>query len=283
MDLWYERSESPGTRWGIRVSRPLFSAEGRAGRVEVLDTEDFGRALTIGGSLAMTEGAGFAQREMLAHAPLGVHPNVRSVLVVGGRDLGTAVEALRYPQVERLVLVEDDEAVVEAQRRFFPSLAQALSDPRVRVEAEDAEAFVRDSKERFDVAIVQAPGPEDAPGERGFGQEFWCDCFRILSGDGALVSPAGSAYYSGRRRELVGASGKLKRLFPIYRLYAVISPDAEGGSRLLSFASKKYDPARDFDPERWRRRGLETRYYDADVHRAAFALPPWIAEILEGA
>jgi spermidine synthase len=283
MNLWFERSESAGARWGMRVSRPLFSAEGKAGRVEVLETEDFGRALTVGGALAMTEGAGFAQREMLAHVPLGVHPGVRSVLVVGGADLGTAAEALRYAQVERLVLVEEDEAVLEAQKRYFPALAQALSDPRLRLEAEEAESFVRESKERFDLAIVQAPGPEAAQGERGFGQEFWCDCFRILSGDGALAAPAGSAYYPARRRELVGASGRIKRLFPIYRPYIAASPDAEGGSTILSFASKKYDPVRDFNPERWKGRGLRTLYYDAEVHRAAFALPPWIAEILEGA
>jgi spermidine synthase len=283
MDLWYERSESPGARWGVRVSRPLFSAEGAAGRVEVLDTEDFGRALVVGGALAMTEGGGFAQREMLAHAPLNAHPNARSVLVIGGLDLGTAAEALRYAQVERLVLVEEDEAVLEAQRLCFPTLSKALSDPRARVEAEEAEAFVRDSKERFDLVIVQAAGPEAARGERGFGQEFWCDCFRILSGDGVLTSPAGSAYYAARRRELVAAAGRLKRLFPIYRPYRADSPDAEGGSRILGFASKKYDPVKDFDPERWRGRGLETRYYDAEVHKAAFALPPWIAQILEEA
>jgi spermidine synthase len=283
MDLWLERSESPGAKWGIRVSRPLFSTEGKAGRVEVLETADFGRALTVGGALALTEGAGFVQREMLAHAPLAVHPNARSVLIIGGLDLGTALEALRYPQIERLVLVEEDDAVVEAQRRFFPALAQALSDPRLSVAAEEAEAFVRDSKERFDLAIVQAPGPEAAQGERRFDQGFWCDCFRILSGDGILVAPAGGAYYPARRRELVGAAGRIKRLFPTYRPYLADSPDAEGGSRILSFASKKYDPLRDFDPERWKRRAIKALYYDADVHRAAFALPPWIAEIIEEA
>jgi spermidine synthase len=279
MDLWYSRNESPGTRWSVRITRPLFSAEGRAGRVDVLETEDFGRALSVGGALAFTEAEGFAQREMLAHAPMGVHPNARTALVVDDRDCGTVAELLRYPQLERIVLVEEDDVVLEAQRRFFPELAAALSDGRVRVAKEDAESFARESRERFDLAILQSPAEGGSP---SLGQSFCCDCFRLLSGDGILVSPAGSGFYPARRRELVSAAGKLKRLFPIYKLYRVDSPAAEGGSRLLGFASKKHDPVADFDAGRWAARDIETRYYGAEVHRAAFALPRYVAEAMEG-
>jgi spermidine synthase len=261
------------------VTRPLFSGEGRAGRIDVLETEDFGRILTVDGCLALTEGEGFAQREMLVHTPLNVHPGVRAALVVGARDCGTVAEILRYPQIERVVLVEDDPVLLEAQRRFFPEQAASLSDPRVRVAQEDAETFARESRERFDMAVIQ---PRDGPGEGSHGQGFYCDCFRLLAGDGVLVAPAGGAYFAARRRDLASAVGKLKRLFPLYAVYRVDSPAAEGGSRLLSFASKKFDPLKDHDAGRWASRELATHYYDADVHRAAFALPRYIAEILKG-
>jgi spermidine synthase len=280
MDLWYSRNESPSTKWSVRVTRPLFSGEGRSGRVDVLETEDFGRVLSIGGILSLTEAEGFAQREMLVHAPMGVHSNARTALVVDGRDCGAVAELLRYPKLESIVLVEEDEVVLEAQRRFFPELAAALSDGRVRVAKEDAESFVRESKERFDVAIVQTPAEG---GATGFSQSFYCDCFRLLAGDGILVSPAGSGFYAARRRELVSAAGKLKRLFPIYRLYRVDSPVMEGGSRLLGFASKKHDPVVNYDGALWARLGIETRYYGADVHKAAFALPKYLEDIVRGA
>jgi spermidine synthase len=278
VDLWYTRNESQNTKWSVRVTRPLFSIEGRSGRVDVLETEDFGRVLSVGGCLAITEGEGFAQREMLVHVPLGVHPSVRSALIVGGRDCGIALELLRYPQIERIVLVEKDSVLLDAQRKFFPDLAAAISDPRVRVADEDAEDFARDSKDRFDLAIIQSGGS----GEGALSQSFFCDCFRLLSGDGILVAPAGSAYYAAQRRELVAAAGKLKRLFPLYKLYRVDSPAIEGGSRLIGFASKKYDPVKDYDLSRWAKRDLSSRYYDAEVHRAAFALPPYVAEALNG-
>jgi Spermidine synthase len=279
MELWYERSESPGTRWSIRITRPLFSSEGKAGRIEVLETEDFGRVLSIGGSLVLTEGEGFAQREMLAHTPLNVHPGARSVLVVGALDCGLVAEVLRHPLVERLVLVEGDQVLLDAQKRFFPDLASGLSDPRARIVQEDAEAFARDCRDRFDVAIVQS---WESSAASGLGQSFYCDCFRLLSGDGILVAPAGSPHYVAKRRELIGAAGKLKRLFPLYRLYSVGSPVAEGGSRLLGFASKKYDPLADFREESWVKEAIATRYYSADTHRAAFVLPPYLTEALAG-
>jgi spermidine synthase len=279
MDLWYSRSDSPDTKWCVRVSRPLFSGEGKEGRIDVLETADFGVALSVDGCLALTEGDGFAQREMLVHVPLNVHPEVRAALVVGARDFGVAAELLRYPQIERVVVVESDPLLLEAQRRFFPELASALADKRTRLAQEDPESFARETKERFDLAIVQ---PRRDSGESGFGQSFYCDCFRLLSGDGMLVSPAGSAYYAARRRELISAAGKLKRLFPSYCLYRVDSPAAEGGSRLLGLASKKYHPVKDYDAGRWASRGLSSRYYDAEVHRAAFALPRYVAEALEG-
>ena len=278
MDLWYTRNESQNTKWSVRVTRPLFSIEGKSGRVDVLETEDFGRILSVGGCLAITEGEGFVQREMLVHVPLNAHPGIRAVLVVGGRDLGAVLELLRYSQIERIVLVENDQVLLDAQRKFFPNLAEILTDPRVRVADEDPEDFVRESKDRFDLAIAQS----GSAGEGALGQSFYCDCFRLLSGDGILIAPAGSAYYATQRRELVSQAGKLKRLFPLYRLYHVDSPAIEGGSRLIGFASKKYDPVKDYDSSRWAKRDLPSRYYNADVHKAAFALSPYIAEAIEG-
>lgn len=275
MELWYTRSESQCTKWSVRVTRPLLSVEGRDGTVEVLETEDFGKVLSVNGRMALTEGEGFAQREMLVHVPMGVHTNVRSVLVAGGRDCGVALELLRYPQIERIVVVENDEALLGAQQKFYPELAASLEDPRVRLEAEDPEDFAREYKDRFDLVIVQA-------GEKELGQSFYCDCFRLLSGDGILVAPAGSVHYVAQRRDLVSAVGKLKRLFPTYRLYRVASPALEGGERLIGFASKKYDPLRDFDPARWAKRDIATRYYSGELHKAALALPPYIEEALKG-
>ncbi|HTX72123.1 MAG TPA: hypothetical protein VMC79_04795 [Rectinemataceae bacterium] len=277
MDLWYTRSESQGTRYAMKVTRPLFSDAGSTGRVDVLETEDFGKALVVGGSVVLTDAEGFAHREMLAHTALNVHPGAHSILVIGGGDGGAIHELLRYPEVERIVLVESDDVKMTASKRFFPDVASALSDPRVRVDGSDAVEFVRDTKERFDLLIA-----EYAPAV-GREQSFYSDCFRMLSGDGILVGPCGSAFFPLRRRELLSIAARLKRLFPIFRLFRVDTISSEVGGCLVGFASKRYDPVTDFDPARWSRHGIVTNYYTEELHRAAFALPKYLADALEGA
>lgn len=279
MDLWYARSDSSGTKWCIKVRRPLFSADGPAGRVEVLETEDFGRTLAVEGAPALTEADGFAQREMMVHPPLATHPEVRSALVVGGGDGDLASELLRYTGIERIAVTEDDAAYAEAARQFFPERAAALSNQKVSLSSERADAFIRDTRERFDVILVTARA---ALREEASGQSFYCDCFRALSGDGILVTPAGGAFFPEGRRELAAVAGRLKRLFPIFRPYSYCSPASGSCSSLLAFASKKYDPLRDIQSTKWEGLGLETRYYDTEVHRAAFALPRYIAEVFRG-
>jgi spermidine synthase len=278
MDLWYDRSESPGTRYCIKVAKPLFSGEGERGRVDVFETEDFGMAMSVDGSLHLTEADGFAYREMLVHVPLNVHPGARSALVIGGGDGCAVSEILRHAAIERIVAVDDDEILTKAAKAYFPELAASLTDPRVRFEAADGPAFVRDCKERFDIVIVSGSRSAES-----FGQPFYCDCFRLLSGDGIFVQPTGSAFFPARRRELVSAAGKLKRLFPIFRLYRVDSPSGEAGSRLIAFASKRQDPIEDLNAARWASLSIPTRYYDPDVHRAAFALPRYVRDALAGA
>lgn len=277
MDLWYSRDESPGTRYCIKIQRPLFSDMGKTGQVDVLETDDFGKALVVCGSLVLSDIDGFAHREMVVHTPLQVHPNLRSVVVMGGGDGAVVHELLRYPEIERIVLVEDNEVLMTAARRFFPDLASSLSDPRVRVDGSEAVDFVRDSKERFDLIVA-----EDAPAP-GREQAFYSDCFRLLTGDGILIGPSGSGFRPLRRRELLSAAGRLKRLFPVFRLFRVELPSLDTGGLLVGFASKRYDPIGDFDAQRFSRRALATKYYDESVHRAAFALPRYVTEALAGA
>ena len=182
--------------------------------------------------------------------------------------------------IERIIVVEPNEGILEAARRWFPSLASAFGDSRVKIVDNDASDFVRDTKERFDVVIVDDPAGCNGDGPQA--QAFYCDCFRILSGDGVLVSRTGSASTPQKRRELVARAGKVKRLFPIYRLYRSIPPAGEPGETLLGFASKRYDPIKDFDDSGWNVTGIDTRYYTPDIHRGAFALPRYLEELVSG-
>ena len=72
-----------------------------------------------------------------------------------------------------------------------------------------------------------------------------------------------------------------KRQFPISRVYQAHIPTYPSGHWLFGFASKKYHPVLDFDVKRWNALGLKTRYYNANLHNASFALPNYVEELME--
>ena len=157
MDLWYSRPECEGADYRIKVCRPLFSAESREKRIDVFETEEFGKLLVIDGQIAASEAEGESYMEMAVHVPLNVHPEAAAVLVVGGGDGGILSRLVLHSGIERITLVEPDEGVIDAAKRWFPSRASAFSDPRLKVINVDPSSFVRDTKERFDLVIVDAP------------------------------------------------------------------------------------------------------------------------------
>lgn len=121
--------------------------------------------LFLNGNLQFSSDDEHRYHEVLVHpavAVLGREP--RQVLVLGGGD-GLAVrELLRYPGVENITVVDLDSAVTD----LFSTLPLAtkinegaLTDPRVRVINGDAFRFVEESRESFDLAVVDFPDPSN--------------------------------------------------------------------------------------------------------------------------
>jgi spermidine synthase len=102
-----------------------------------------------------------------------------------------------------------------------------------------------------------------------------------LSDNGILVNQNESPYYEINAKEMMRANGKIKSVFPVSEVYQYSIPTYAAGYWMFGFASKNLHPLRDFNPERWNRLGLKTRYYNTDLHRGAFALPTYVREMLE--
>ena len=60
--------------------------------------------------MMLTEKDEFIYHEMITHVPMAVHPNVKSVLVIGAGDGGVIRELTRYPEIEHIDMVEIDAA-----------------------------------------------------------------------------------------------------------------------------------------------------------------------------
>ena len=129
--LWFTEQHTPNVRFSIKVDRQLFSEQSEFQRIDVFESEEFGRVLTLDGYLMLTEKDEFIYHEMIAHVPMCVHPQAKNVLVIGGGDGGTVRELCKYKTIEKIDLVEIDERVVDISKLYLPKVACALEDPRV--------------------------------------------------------------------------------------------------------------------------------------------------------
>jgi len=276
--LWAEEIHQGVVGMRFRVRRGLFAGESDYQRVDIVETEGFGRMLFNDGAVMVSERDEFVYHEMIAHVPAFVHPRPERVLVIGGGDGGTVRELLRHPSVARCRLVEIDPVVVQACREYLPSMAAALDDPRVEVTIGDGVKFVAETDERFDLVLVDSTDPV-GPALPLFGPEFYGNVRRVLRDGGVVVSQAESPFYElEQQRSLMGI---LRSLFERVQLYNYTNLTYPGGLWSFSFAARDdLCPVADFDPSRVARSGLSFRYYGPEIHRAAFALPAFQADAL---
>ena len=187
MELWFSELHTPNVKFSIKVDRQLYAGRSEFQRIDIFDSKEFGRFLTLDGYMMLTEKDEFIYHEMITHVPLCVNPDTRDVLVIGGGDGGTVRELVRYPGIRHIDLVEIDELVVEVCRKYLPQTAGCLSDKRVAIHYEDGLKFVRHAKDAYDLIIVDSTDPF-GPGEGLFTKEFHGNCYKALHADGIMVN-----------------------------------------------------------------------------------------------
>ncbi len=133
-----------------------------------------------------------------------VHPAMAGdrtrVLVLGGGDGLALREVLRYPDVEKVTLVDLDAAVVDLARTH-PALSSrnrgAFEDPRVEVVAGDAFNWSRGyAGEPYDVVLVDLPDADSTALAKLYTVEFYGMVGRLMTDDGRMVVQAGSPFFA---------------------------------------------------------------------------------------
>lgn len=279
MELWFSERHTPSVQLSIKVDRQLYSGRSDFQRIDVFDSREFGRFLTLDGYMMLTEKDEFIYHEMITHVPMAVHPDAQSVLVIGAGDGGVVRELTRYESVQRIDMVEIDPLVVDVCRKYLPQTACRLDDPRLTIFYEDELKYVRTRKDAYDLIIVDSTDPF-GPGEGLFTREFYGNCFNALRDDGIMVNQHESPFYDQDAAACRRAHKRIVESFPISRVYQAHIPTYPSGHWLFGFASKKYHPVRDLAAARWGLLGLSTRYYTTNLHVGAFALPAYVEEML---
>lgn len=271
---------TPHVKLSIRVDRQLYSGKSEFQRIDVFDSPEFGRFLTLDGYMMLTEKDEFIYHEMITHVPMAVHPHVEKVLVIGAGDGGVIRELVQYQDLQHIDMVEIDPLVVEVCKKYLPKTACRLEDPRLTIHYEDGLKFIRSRQEEYDLIIVDSTDPF-GPSEGLFTREFYGNCYNALRPDGIMVNQQGSPFYSEDAEAMKRSHKRIVNTFPISRVYQAHIPTYAAGYWLFGFASKKYHPTDDLDAEAWRSLNLHTRYYTPRLHVGAFWLPAFLEEMLQ--
>ena len=280
MELWFSEFHTPDVKHSIRVQRHLYSHKSEFQQIDIYDTPEFGKVLALDGNVMLTERDEFIYDEMITHVPMAVHPNVQDVLVIGAGDGGVVRELARYESIRRIDLVEMDEQVLDACRRYLPGNACRLDDDRVHIYFDNALRFIRRKHAQYDLIIVDSTDPF-GPSEGYFTREFYGICYNALREDGIMVNQQGSPFYHQDAEAMQRSHKRIVSTFPISRVYQAHIPTYAAGYWLFGFASKKYHPIDDFDRDKWLALHLKTNYYTVRLHTGAFCLPAFLERMLE--
>ncbi len=278
--LWYDETFENRTRLGLRVERTLFSGRSDYQTVEVLETPQWGRVLVIDGVFMTSEGDERFYHEMIVHPALVTAPRIARVLVIGGGDGGTVREVLRHPGVEKVVLVEIDAMVVEACKAHLPALGgDAWNDPRLEVRIGDGVAFVKESKESFDVVLLDGTDPV-GPAKGLFDESFYRGVRDRLASGGVFALQSESPILLAD--VFFEIQQTLRRVFVNAHPYFGPVPLYGAGIWSWTWASNAGDPRTKsaLHADRIAPFAKDLRVYSPEVHLGAFTQPPYVARRL---
>ncbi len=275
---WFDERFQNSSSIGYRILSRLHHSQSPFQTVEIYQTADFGNLLVLDGCIMLTEAHEFVYHELLVHIPLLSHPKPQTVLVVGGGDGGTVREILLHDTVTHVDMVEIDEEVVIVSRRYLPNLAGKLDDPRVHLKYQDAVEFVKGLENVYDVILVDSTDPVGI-GEGLFTRAFYQDVLRSLKPGGLVAVQSESPF--GVKGEVSAILGKMKSIFPLVRLYWGPIPCYPHGTWSFVFCSKESHGPKIARPEAAKRIESQAKYYNREMHAAAFALPNFMRQLAD--
>jgi len=275
MELWYTEFQTPNVGITCKTKKTYHTEKTEFQELALIETEQFGRMLVLDGTVQTTIEDEFVYHEMISHVPLFTHKNPKKVLVIGGGDGGAIREIIKHPSVEKAVLCEIDGRVIEVSKEYLPEISCALNDKRVEVLVADGIKYVKENKGEFDVIMVDSTDPV-GPAVGLFAVDFYRSIYEALKEDGIFVAQTESPFF---HKDLIkGVYRDVSSIFPITRLYTCAIPTYPSGYWSFTMGSKKYDP---LDTDISQIPELDTKYYCPQIHKAVFALPKFVADLVK--
>jgi spermidine synthase len=262
MIKFFEKDPYAPIQYVYEVKEVLYQGKSQFQDIMVINNPYFGNMLILDGVVQITERDEFFYHEMLVHPVMHAHPGPKGVIVIGGGDGGAVREVLKHRGVEKVYFVEIDEEVIKTSKRFFPTVASAMEDPRVEIKCMDGAEFVKSRRGDIDVVIV------DSTDIIGFAKslftvEFFKHVKDCLTDEGMFVTLSESLHF--HKEMVIEVQESMRLIFPIVDLYTANLATYAGNWWTFSAASMRH-PLREIKtPCR-----IDTKIYSEEIHTQCF-------------
>ncbi len=274
---WFQEKLFPHVRQAFEIKRVIYRERTEHQDLVIFENPTYGRVLALDNIVQVTEKDEFVYHEMMTHVPILAHGKARKVLIIGGGDGGILREVLRHKAVQKATMVEIDRGVVDMCLKYMPSIPQrAFKDRRADLVITDGARFVAETRERYDVIIVDSTDPV-GPGEVLFTDEFYRNCRRCMAPGGVLVNQNGVPFM--QPDEVTMTYRRRRKSFKVSSFYVAPVPSYYGGFMTLGWATNEPKLGQTKLPtieRRFKAAKLRTKYYTPAIHVGSFALPQFI-------
>ena len=154
--------------------------------------------LFLDGDLQFSTLDEYRYHEALVHPAMSAVKNHRQILLLGAGDGMALREILKYPDVEKIVIIELDREIINLARNY-PLLVNvnenAFEDQRVEIVYGDAFKITPELATQFDVIIADFPDPDQEILAKLYSQGFYQRLLSKLSPNGVFVTQASSPFF----------------------------------------------------------------------------------------
>ncbi len=279
---WFWEYVTPHLIQQFSISDILYTGESEFQSIQVIDTPGFGKCLILDGKIQCSEADEFIYHESLVHPAMITHPKPEAVFIAGGGEGATLREVLAHSTVEKVVMVDIDKKVPDICKEFLPFLSQgSFEDSRVELLHIDAMKYLDETREKFDVIIIDLTEPlEEGPAYLLYTQEFYRGLKGKLTQDGLVALQSGSTSMV-ISLGFIAVANTLRTAFSVVAPYQSEIPSF-GGTWGFAMASQNLDPrelsSEEVDRRLSRRVNKPLRFYDGLTHRGMFSIPKYLRE-----
>jgi len=259
------------------IKRVLHEATTKFQHAQIVDTATFGIALVLDGKIQSGQKDEFIYHESLVHPAMIAHPAPESVFIAGGGEGATLRDVLMHKTVKKAIMVDIDKEVVDLCRKYLPTFHQgAFDDKRAEVRYEDARKYIANTRQKFDVAVIDLADPVEAgPAQFLYTKEFYTLVKNKLKPGGIMVVQSGQSGWINLQN-FYAINSTLRSIFKYVCPYQVFVPsfvDLWGFHTASDTVDATRLTAREINSRLARRLSVTLKTYDGVSHLGMFSLP----------